>query len=381
MLTNPDLDPSASVNRWILAILTFHFALIHVPGTMHGPDGLSRRRRQPGDKPEPDDDFEDWIDALYGFMHFINDSPYLARSQHPIAIFTSEVTDIKISMDDSALSSYDEVPRLDSAKADDEKLLQVQLWLETLTRPLDLSNSDFAKFMCYAICFFVQAGKLWKKDEHGRHKLVASPSSRLAILRTAHDDVAHKGVYATHALIFERFWWPAMRSDIAWFVRTCRLCQLRQTRNILIPPVVATPAPLFGKVYIDTMHLPKSNGYKYLVQGRCSLYHYPEFRKLRTETMMILSDWIFEDILCHWGTVSEIVSDNGPPFVKALQYLTKKYNIRHIRISGYNSRANGLVERSHFDVRQALYKAVDGVQLQWSKAAYSVFWADRITIR
>jgi hypothetical protein len=144
---------------------------------------------------------------------------------------------------------------------------------------------------------------------------------------------------------------------------------------------VATPAPLFGKLYVDTMHLPKSNGYKYLVQGRCSLCHYPEFRKLRSETAMTLGDWIFEDILCRWGTVSEIVSDNGPPFVKALQYLAKKYNIRHIRISGYNSRANGLVERSHFDVRQALYKAVDGVQSLWSKAVYSVFWADRITVR
>ena len=59
MLANPDLNPGASINRWILSILTFHFVLIHVPGTMHGPDGLSRHRPQPGDEPEPDDDFDD----------------------------------------------------------------------------------------------------------------------------------------------------------------------------------------------------------------------------------------------------------------------------------------------------------------------------------
>ena len=41
MLANPDLSPSASINLWILSILTFHFDLVHVPGTMHGPDGLS----------------------------------------------------------------------------------------------------------------------------------------------------------------------------------------------------------------------------------------------------------------------------------------------------------------------------------------------------
>ncbi|KAI0037308.1 hypothetical protein FA95DRAFT_1614362 [Auriscalpium vulgare] len=51
----------------------FHFILVHVPGLFHGPDGLSRRRRQPGDPEEPNDDhFEDWVDALYGFMHLIN---------------------------------------------------------------------------------------------------------------------------------------------------------------------------------------------------------------------------------------------------------------------------------------------------------------------
>ena len=229
--------------------------------------------------------------------------------------------------------------------------------------------------------FFLQGGKLWRKDPYGCHKLVATQSSRYAILVAAHDDVAHKGFYATHALISERFWWPAMRADIAWFVRTCRPCQLRQTRNVLIPPVVATPAPLFAKVYTDTMHLPKSNGYKYLVQGHCSISHYVEFRPLRTETAMTLGEWLFEDILCRWGAISEIVTDNGPPFVKALEYLKKKYHIQHIRISGYNSHANGLVERSHFDVRQALYKAVDGVQSQWVKAVFTVFWADRITIR
>jgi hypothetical protein len=85
------------------------------------------------------------------------------------------------------------------------------------------------------------------------------------------------------------------------------------------------------------MHLPKSNGYKYLVQGRCSLVHYVKFRKLRSETAITLGDWLFEDILCRWGTISEIVTDNGPPFVKALEYLSKKYHIRHIHISGYNS--------------------------------------------
>jgi hypothetical protein len=119
MLANPDLDPSTSINHWILAILTFHFILIHIPSTMHGPDGLSRRRAQPGDDPEPDNDFNDWIDQLYGLMHMINDLPYLRSPQRPIAMFTSEIAEIDLPSKDGIPTSYNEIPRADTAKADE----------------------------------------------------------------------------------------------------------------------------------------------------------------------------------------------------------------------------------------------------------------------
>ncbi|KNZ81963.1 hypothetical protein J132_09284 [Termitomyces sp. J132] len=40
MLQNPDIQPSTSMNCWIMAILMFHFDLVHIKGTFHGPDGL-----------------------------------------------------------------------------------------------------------------------------------------------------------------------------------------------------------------------------------------------------------------------------------------------------------------------------------------------------
>jgi hypothetical protein len=64
-----------------------------------------------------------------------------------------------------------------------------------------------------------------------------------------------------------------------------------------------------------------------------------------------------------------------------MEYLSKRYHLNHIWISGYNSRANGTVERSHFDVHQSLFKVVDGDQKRWSLGVYSVFWAERVTPR
>ena len=83
-------------------------------------------------------------------------------------------------------------------------------------------------------------------------------------------------------------------------------------------------------MYMDTMHLPCSAGFVFIVQGRCSLTNYTEFRALQKETTQAIGNWIFQDILCQWGTLVEIVSDNGKPFVAALGYLAKKYHIKHI---------------------------------------------------
>ena len=119
--------------------------------------------------------------------------------------------------------------------------------------------------------------------------------------------------------------------------------------------------------------------YSYIVQGRCSLTGYLEFQVLRKETVQALADWIFQDILCQWGTLTKIISDNGRPFVLALVALECKYHVKHIRSSGYNSHTNGIVEQSHFDVWQALFKAADGDQSRWSQVAYSVFWSEHVT--
>ena len=398
MLQNPDLAPSASINRWIVTILTYHFELVHVPGSSHAPDGLSRRYPQPGDESEEDDDFEDWIDKMHGFLHHILPlRTAAARARSPLQLFAlatgdsrdfsegeeaqPEIATTSTSTSADAPTTEEKLPMSDAAIKAERRLHDVAQWLRTLSRPPGLTDTAYTTFIKYATQFFTDDDRLWRKDPHGAHKLVVFEPRRLAILRQAHDDVGHRGRFATQQLVAERFWWPFLREDVGWYVRTCHLCQTRQTRQIRIPPIVAVPAPLFAKAYIDTMYLPLSGGFKLMVQGRCSVCHFPEWRMLRRETDKIIGEWLYQDLLCRWGALVEIVSDNGAPFVKALRYLEEKYKIHHIRISGYNSRANGIVERPHFDVRQALFKAADGDETRWSQVAHSVFWSERVTIR
>ena len=289
-------------------------------------------------------------------------------------IFSNNATD------DEQLS-YSEVPRSEAAKHEEDQLDMVRQYLDDLKWPPDLNDKAFNSFIHYVLCFFSKNLKLWQKDSQGMHKVVVDVQHCLEVLRHCHNDVGHKGFYAMRTMVLEHFWWPHIHEDLKWFIQTCHICQERQLWLIRIPPVVAQPAPLFIKVYVDVLHLPPSNGYRYIIQAHCSLTHYPEYHALWKQISQAVGNWIFDDLLCWWGALAEIMTDNSAPIISACDYLSKKYQIHHIQILGYNSQANGLMGHSHFDVRQSLYKAASGNQSKWSKALSTVFWAERVTVR
>jgi hypothetical protein len=95
----------------------------------------------------------------------------------------------------------------------------------------------------------------------------------------------------------------------------------------------------------------------------------------------MLADFIFQDILCRWGTIQTIVTDNGKPFITALNSLAKWYSINHIHISGYNAQANSLIKHKPWELWQALYKVTNGVEPKWYWGFYATLWAIHITPR
>ncbi|SJL01188.1 uncharacterized protein ARMOST_04506 [Armillaria ostoyae] len=139
MINNPDMNPSAVINRWVAGILLFDFELVHVPGITHGPDGLSRRRPQPGNPPPQGDD-PNWIDKYYGFLHTIKPYP-----DNPIP----SSTPIDIPHDRKVLAA-------------DARLDQVQKFLSDLSQPPDLSDDQLQTFANYASEFFLKDDELWK---------------------------------------------------------------------------------------------------------------------------------------------------------------------------------------------------------------------------
>ena len=81
-INNSDLQPNATINRWIAGILLFHFELRHISTDQHtGPDGLSRRPPLDDDSPDMND-FEDWLDNSYSFCITLLNDQLLPSSIH-----------------------------------------------------------------------------------------------------------------------------------------------------------------------------------------------------------------------------------------------------------------------------------------------------------
>ena len=396
MLNNPDVQPNAAMNRWIAGILLFDFDLVHIPADKHtGADGLSRRRAADGEEDTDSEDHEDWIDRSYVFaMEHMNQAPDVSYpSETPLAgiahsrfkVYTGSML-LNSMVPSNNLPAPSEpstilIPRPDAAKKREEQIRKIESFLRNPIRPSGIDANQFRRLVRSASQFFILDDKLWRRRPNRCHQVVPPDHKRLAIITEAHDSLGHKGIYVIRTRILNRFWWPVLDQDVKWFVRTCHQCQTRQIRKIFIPPTVATPAGLFRRAHIDTMFLPRARGFRLLVHARCSLSAYPEARPLRNETARLIGTFIFEDILCRWGAVEEIITDNGSPFIKALDFLKERYGISHIRISGYNSRANGVIERAHRSVRESLMKAANGDESKWLDVLPSVIWAERTTIQ
>jgi hypothetical protein len=71
----------------------------------------------------------------------------------------------------------------------------VEEYLQFLTHPQGLSDSDFCKFMQYSSGFFFSNSKLWR-DTHGKHKIVVPKEKRYELLKEVHDILGHKKIYA-----------------------------------------------------------------------------------------------------------------------------------------------------------------------------------------
>jgi len=440
MLQNPDMMLTATINRWIDEISLFQFTLRHKAGATFGPDGLSRRSLQEGDptyepcsddeeevsgeiefevadptEPQPlgIEEFVDQIDTRHGFLYnaarsiddfdkelseadvlrlkeksvlqgFIRRKDAVKERVQLVQQLVSAMALPEINEENQKERPYNEEHRSLEAIKQDALMQPIELLFRDRDyRPQDMNDKEYQRILRLKKRFLVYNGKIYRRGTEEQHRLYVQKEYRTYMMTAAHDHNGHRGFFGTRMLLAQRFWWPEMEKDINLFVKTCHSCQERQQQLVRIPPMQTRTPGLFEVMHADIMHMtPASNGCKYIIQGREAVVSWVEARALRDEKARTIALWMYEDILCRWGTIGTAITDNAPSFKAAAQWIEKKWGIKSITISPYNSRANGKVERTHWDIRQMLYKATGAENTsKWYWFLQSVLWADRTSIR
>lgn len=200
-------------------------------------------------------------------------------------------------------------------------------------------------------------------------------------MRMLHDDSGHRGREGTYRRVADRYWWEDMWQVVKQYVKTCEECQRRATQRQEEELHPTFTDRRWEKVAVDVTNLPRCQGKQYLVVARSDLSGWVEARALAINDSKSVAAFLYEDLICRHGVFQRLVVDGGPENKALVTDLAKKYGIHRLVVSAYHPQANGMVERGHKPIVDALGKMTNGGFTGWIKHLPAVLWADRTTVR
>ena len=211
----------------------------------------------------------------------------------------------------------------------------------------------------------------WNENETER---VFTPNSLIdKILSEYHDDPmgGHLGIERTYKRIAQNFYWPSMKNDIKLWIKGCQICaEQKKATNQKKNTLHHTPrlGRAMSNIAIDIYgELPISKkGYKYILGIRCNSTRYTEFFPMKSITTSAVADILLNKIICRYGAIRSIHSDNGPQFVsKLIRVLCDLTNMKKTYTSTYYPEANASCERSFATLHLGLYSIAKRNKRDW----------------
>ncbi|EGT47562.1 hypothetical protein CAEBREN_01908 [Caenorhabditis brenneri] len=188
----------------------------------------------------------------------------------------------------------------------------------------------------------------------------------------AHEGVlaGHFGVKKMYRQLSKKFYWPKMRASIESFVRSCQKCLCTNDSPKLVAPlnpyITSRPLEIVACDLVDIGVSTSGNRYMLTIIDLFTKYGTAiPIPDKRGETVLkaFVDRWAVGE-----GRIPEtLLTDQGKEFVNEhFQNLAKILNIKHITTKGYNSRANGGVERFNKTITHIIKKK-NRVSYEWDE--------------
>ncbi|GKB15555.1 reverse transcriptase domain-containing protein [Tanacetum coccineum] len=204
----------------------------------------------------------------------------------------------------------------------------------------------------------------------------------------------HEGSCSMHArprsVVTKAMWsgnyWPTMHRGARDMILKCKDCQVHRPmpRNPQQPPTPITSPWIFYKWGIDIAGpFPKGPGkVKFLIVAMDYFTKWIEAKAVATISGGQVKKFVWDNIVCRFGLLGEIVSDNGKQFSdNPFKDWCEKLNITQRFASVKHPQSNGLVERANRSLGEGIKARLGEGNKNWIEEIPHVLWAHRTMIK
>ncbi len=203
----------------------------------------------------------------------------------------------------------------------------------------------------------IQGHRLAGDSSAGVWRLLVPPKHRQAVFQHLHG-IAHPGRLATRRHISSRFVWPGLSKDVTAWARECAVCQRSKIhRHFQVhPKSIPVPQRRFAHIHIDLVGpLTPSNGFNHILTVIDRTSRWMEAIPLANTAAAEVAAALFSGWICRFGVPAIITSDRGSQFTSSIwNSLCLLLQIKHQPTTAYHPQANGMVERLHRRLKDAL---------------------------
>ena len=196
---------------------------------------------------------------------------------------------------------------------------------------------------------------------------------RAQVIDRAHREVGHMGTEKTLHRICEAYVWQSMRKSIREHLRKCAVCLTHHRKKQYLPmgemPLPVSPMQVVGMDLIGPFPT-SSKGNKYILMMIDHHSGWGEAFPIPDKSNKSVWTAFANEFIPRHSVPYVIITDNGMEFMARpfRQYL-KDLGIEHRRITPYNARCQGKVERYNKSFKHTLSKLVNN---------HSAHWEDRV---
>ena len=228
--------------------------------------------------------------------------------------------------------------------------------------------------------FYVEDSQLKIRNSPVPQLVITNQETQNKILQEMHEELGHRGIKETYKRINLRFWWPSMKQQVKTWIQSCQACQKRSSDLPKELGMATVQGTLFQRVSMDAVHI-KAGKWKYLIVVRDDFSGWAETIGLPTLGSARIAEWFKENWIYRYGVIKEVTVDGGGEFKNELKKAVEESGSKIRITTPYYPEAQGMIERGHRPLKDALVKMCGENGSRWKKYLPLVTFADRISTK